>query len=311
MSIPSPQLTLEEAYSQIQLYMQEEKWLEAYRGCLEILRFDPENPKILGLKKHIEKTVHDNNVRAVKADLKRLQPLWQQKLYAQYLQELKKLEPYLPDYPPLKNVIDKAQAAYQSQVTNQQSDYYHQELQRIQDLAHQHKFSEALEGAEKLRAQKFYPKEVTKLIQALHNDWIDSELAANRDLVQSEKYEDMLLFYQKLLKLDPLNQKLAKLISQAKKRYQTHQLDQQKEFIYKSLEHIRTLYQLKKYDKSMAAAAEILQLDPANKEAKTLYKQSFRKIRKLTDREVIDQMVSINKQMDQEYKTAPKGFIRF
>ena len=44
------QLSLREAVEQIKLLIDEEKLQEAYRACLEILRYDPENIHVIHLK---------------------------------------------------------------------------------------------------------------------------------------------------------------------------------------------------------------------------------------------------------------------
>jgi hypothetical protein len=127
-------VSLDEAIKTIKQLMKEEKWLEAHRACLEVLRFDPENLKIIHLKMKIEEKVKKINKNAIKNDIKKLQPLWPQHKYEELLMNLKKLEPYLPDYPALKPLILKATKKYEEQLRGRQQDTYQSETKRIGEL---------------------------------------------------------------------------------------------------------------------------------------------------------------------------------
>lgn len=303
-------ISLEDAYKTIKRLIHEEKWLEAHRACLEILHFDPENLKIIHFKNKIEKKVSKINQKAIKSDLEKLKPLWNEGKYEELLLNLKHLEPYINDYAPLKSFIIKTRRKYNEQLHGTQEKTFQQEIKNVHELVKQKKFADALRTAERLRVMDIHGKALKKEIRTIRKAWIEQELDANKTLISGNKYEDILFFYQGLLKIDSDSEKVKKLIEQTKKNYQAYKIEEKKEFIYKSLEEIKTLFQLKKYEKAYEACSEILEYDPQNKIALKLQKRSESKAQKLIDGEVIDQMISNQKNLREEYKADRKNFIR-
>ena len=74
------------------------------------------------------------------------------------------------------------------------------------------------------------------------------------------------------------------------------------------MENIRTLCQLKKYEKALAACNEILEIDPENKEALNFQKISEKMNSKSIDDEVIKQMIHNQKNLKLEYRADKKSF---
>ena len=290
---------LQEAYKTIKQLMNDGKWLEAHRGCLEVLRFDPENIKFIHLKNTIERKVKKINIQAIRKDIASLKALWKEKKYQEILENLKHLEPYIKDYPALRPLIIKAQSKYLGQLKGEQEVNYQSETKTIESLIKEKKYQIALRNAEKLRVMGIHDNEIKRLIQNIKNSWIENEIKENETLLNSQKFEDILFFYQKLQKIDPKSEKLANTIVQTKKAYKTFKIDEKKEFIYKSLENIRTLCQLKKYEKALAACNEILEIDPENKEALNFQKISEKMNSKSIDDEVIKQMIHNQKNLKQ------------
>lgn len=310
MSSDQVQQVLKQAYDKIQSLMTENRWLEAHRACLEVLQFDPDNIRIIRFKNIIEKKVKNINKNAIKEDLKNLQSLWKEEKYEEYLRHLKELEPYIIDYPPLKDIILKAQSVYQKQVRKQQEAYYRSTIADIQKLMQEQKFQEALRDAEKLRILNVQEKELKNFIAKIRTDWVEMELKKNKHLLESQKYEDILLFYQNLLRIDSKSQKLKKLIESTKNKYMVFRIQEKRELIYKGLEKMKTLYQLQKYQRTMEAAKEILNIDPQNKEARKFFVKAEYKMARSIDKELLIQMRSAQKQMKEQYKKTKKDIIK-
>lgn len=304
------QLSLREATLQIKLFISEEKLQEAYRACLEILRYDPENIHVIRLKNKIEKKVKKINRKSVKADLAKLKPLWREKKYEELFMNLKKLESFLPDYPHLKTILLRAKKRYDKQFNHRQKRFYHDEIKRIYQLIIDKKFQDAILVNEKLQTLKIHGEALKKLLLYTRQKWIDDELEQNKILLQGEKYEDMLLFLQKLLKIDPNNLRLRHLIEGKKNQYQRYRIDEKREFIYASLEKIRTLYLRKKYEKTVDAAEEILNVDPKNKEANFFWKRALRKTRRLIQKECCALLIEARRALWEEYRKNRNEFTR-
>jgi tetratricopeptide (TPR) repeat protein len=275
-----------------------------------VLRFDPENIKFIHLKNRIEKKVKKINIQALKKDIDSLKGLWKEKKYQEILENLKHLEPYIKDYPALKPLILKAQTKYLGQLKGDQEMIFKNETTVISNLLNEKKFQDALRNAEKLRVMGIHENDLKTLIQNIKNSWIDSEIKENQTLLNSKKYEDILFFYQKLQKIDPKSKKIVTAIDQVKKTYKVYKIEEKKEFIYKSLENIRTLYQLKKYEKALIACNEILEIDPENKEAISFQKMSEKMNTKTIDDEVVKQMIHNQKNLKLEYQNNKKTFTK-
>jgi hypothetical protein len=290
--------------------MAQEKWLEAHRACLEILRFDPENIKIIRLKNRIEGVVKKINQKAVKSDLARLQPLWKEKKFDELLNQLNKLEPYTADYPALSKIIVKAQLLYKKEVAQQQEEYVKNELNNIKQLASVKKYPDAVKLAEKLRTIAMNEAELKRILKDLRTKWLDFEIEKNKGLLESQKYEDILLFYQGLYGIDGKSPKVKKLIEKAKNNYQIYKIQQKQDLMYKGLEKIKTLIQLKKYGAAADIAEEILDIDPSNKQAKEYFLKAKKKAEKKLDSELQEQLKKSNKLIRDEYKKDKKAFIK-
>ena len=102
--------------------------------------------------------------------------------------------------------------------------------------------------------------------------------------------QDIFLFYQTLLQIDPTSRKLKDLFAAAKKKSQQANIEEKRDFIFKGIEEIRTLAQLRKYDKVALAAEEILAIDPLNDEAKKFLKHAKKILNKQRDEAVRKQM---------------------
>jgi hypothetical protein len=301
---------LREARERIERLMAQEKWVEAHRACLEILRFNPENIKIIRLKNKIENSVRKLNRKALKEDLKKLVPLWRERKYDEIMPYIEKLEPYAADYGPLNRFIIKVRKEYKNRVISNQKQYLEDEINHIKQLAGENNFPEAVRLTEKLRVLLKNETELKKLLTDLRSRWINHELNTNKTLLESQNYEDILLFLQGLLRIDYRSLPVKKLIEKIKKRYQMVKVQQKKELIYKELSRIKTMYQLKKYYLAMDSAKDVLDIDPSNREAKTLFLKAKKQARKKQDREIREQMKTNRNKIKDRYKKNKKDFIR-
>ncbi len=307
---PQAKQMMKEAYERITALIAEEKWRDAHRACLEILRFDPDNIKIIRLKSRIEKNVQKLNRKAIRDDLDKLDPLWKEKRYEELLAHLKDLEPYIIDYPELKKIIVKAENGYRKQISSQQEGYYQTEKNSVKNLIEQKNYQDALRSAEKLRTLGLHEEEMKKIIKGLRKSWIQEEIDKSHILLQSEKYEDILLFYQGLLRIDSKSEIVKKRIEATKKVYEKYKIELKRETLYKNFEKMRTLFQLKKFDKALEVAQENLAIDPYNKNILKFMKKAKGKEEKAVFKELARQIKSSHRQMKEERKKDKKAFVR-
>lgn len=185
---------------------------------------------------------------------------------------------------------------------------FNQNLVDIRQMAESGNFALAIKKAQELQIPNFRDKKIENCIQQLKNDWIKSELKKNENLLKTDRYEEILLFIQGLKHIDERSSLLKKLVQKIKKKYQVYKVESKKEFIYQSTEQIRTLYQLKKYEKVIQACREVLDVDFKNREIKSLLKRAQNKLRHQIQNEVISQMLSAQKRYFSEYQINHTAF---
>ncbi len=299
-----------EATNQINAFMSKEKWLEAHSACLEILRFDPENLKVIHLKNKIKKIVKKINQKAIKQDLDNLKPLWQEQRYAELLSNLDQLQPYIPEYPQLQKVIVKAQKLYKKQMEGEHHEYIKQEQLEIQKLRENGDFQAAVRKAEKLRILAIDEQKIKNLLRDIRTQWLNSEIQKKKSLLESKMYEDTLIFLQGLYRIDKGSAKIKKLLEDTKNRYRQYKIQQKRDIIYRELERVKTLYQLKKYLPCMESAQQILEIDPTNKEALYYFKHAKNHAKKMQNKDLYKQIKNSANQMKDEYRKDKTPFIR-
>jgi len=304
------QETFNATLQQIKEMIDQGQWLDAHRSCIEVLRFDPENIKVIRLKNKIEKKVRKINIEAIKSDMKQLMPLWKAKNYPALMENIRLLAPYIDEYKPLKKFALAVEKEYQNFVLAEQEKNYHQDIGTIKDLIGKKQFQEGIRLAEKLRIQKMHLPEVYKLISDLRKKWVDYEIECKRALLNTDKWEDIILFYQGLLRIDGKSAKIKNLIEKAKKHSQMKRIEEKRDYIYSGLEKIKTLFQLKKYESAMIAANEIIMVDPENKKAGEYADKAKIKVARLIDKELIQQMKSSIKKNKQDYRLDKKNYIK-
>lgn len=301
---------LKETYKKIRELIKEEKWLNAHRACVEVLRFNPDDLNIIRYKNKIEKNVRKINITSIKQDLKKIKEIEKEKNYEKVLIHLKGLEPYINDYPTLKKIIIEAQEKYEKQVKKEQKEYVKDELDKIKQLLIDKKFQEAIRTAEKLRIQKYNEEEVKEWIKKIRIDWINDELKRKNDLLKSTKFEESLLFLNRLKKIDNKNIQLINQINQTKKRYNSYKIEQKKDEIFIGMEKAQTLILMKKYSKAINKIDEVLEIDPINTRAKKLKKKAIKKEMYKINKELKENIKKANKEIKKTFKSNKKNFVK-
>ncbi len=301
---------IKNALEQIKNLIADEKLAEAHKLCLDILRYDPENIKIIKLKNKIEKRVNKLNTRSINADLKKLQIYWKHRDFTVLMESLQALKPYASQNRKLAKFIQKVQAAYNEEIKKERHEAFQREFQKIQVFLQEHKYQEALRNAEKLRIARISEEKIKELISKVKGRWIEFEIEQNRALINSEKYEDTLIFLQSLYRIDKNSERVKSLMNKVKKIYSNYKIEQKREYIYKELEKYRTLFQLKKYDQALSTIMGLMEIDPNNKKIKRHYMKCFKKVTSMMNRELDRQMKVARKAMKESFKKSKKDFIK-
>lgn len=301
---------IQNTIDQIKSMIVQERWSDGHRICVDLLRYDPDNIEVIKLKNKIEAEVTKINRSLIKKDLDSLKPLWESKNYPELLAHLKKLEPYLADYPELAKIIIKATNEYENSLYKNNIQLLEQGIKDISMLIKENKFSEAHKICEKLKLLGVGGRKLEKCNQTIKTKWIDYLLNEKKGLLDSNNYESIKLFLQELHNIDLKSALVEKLKEKYRKKEKQFLLDSKRDFIYKSIENIKIEFQLKKYDVCMIACRELLNLDPTNSTALRLFKASRKKLEKQEEAEIYDQIKQAAKKNKKEMEKDKSKFIR-
>ncbi|MBD3360495.1 hypothetical protein GF366_01700, partial [Candidatus Peregrinibacteria bacterium] len=267
--------------------LSEGKYREAHNLCLKYLAKYPEEKRFEKLKEKIEKRVTEQNEKVIKQKLEEIKPLYKEEKYKEILKNLEPLLRIAPQNEKLKKEIIKAQEKYKEKT---------KELQKKFEEEKNEKFTKLLnEDEERLIDELFLLErdnpgniEVQKITNKFRDKLIQKKIKRKTDLIYSDKYDAIYNFIDQLKKIDDKNKRIIELVKLVKSREHGNQLTEKSEFIYDAENHLITLMKLKKYDKAIKVAEEILDLDPSNKKAKKILKKAKKKYYKQTRKFAID-----------------------
>lgn len=285
----------------VQELTEKEKWAEAYKLCNQILELDPENSSFIKLKKHIEAEVERKNQQSIENELKNLEPLLKEEKYEDYLRQISPLQSYVDQFPIIGEKIIQAQKL----MGKQYEDRRDQALEEINNEIRQKKenlnFEKIFQNLDQLEKINIDKAKLAEVRSKAANIWINKLIKENTGLINSEKFEDIIVFLLKIQKIDPQNHQINSLIQRTKEKYQSYKIENKKDYIFKTLEEIKTLYIKKSYDKAMELAERVLNIDDKNEAAKTYLEKALKKANKESDRQILKDIVANYK----KYKNLP------
>jgi hypothetical protein len=176
---------------QIERYIVSNRLKDAYAACGKLLLNFPENGKLHNLKKKIEKLVFKQNLVSVKKDLDLVKPLWNEKKYAEIIQQLKKLQSYVPGYAPVENQLEKAKKLYEKQQIQLQKDTIKNYIKSIGDNMQQKNFEKAIPLAKQLLKKIPTHEQVQYLLEKSIKLLIDQKIHNNQQLLSSNKFGEI------------------------------------------------------------------------------------------------------------------------
>ncbi len=293
----------------IQALIADGKFREARNMINQFLAKSPRDRKLIALKSFVEKNVNSHNDRLINTELKKIKPLWKEKNYQQILKNLSPLLKIAPKNEKLIKTYSKAQKKYKAKLEKDKKNFLKDQKQVLDKLLK--------ENGDKL-VKELLELEMknpgNQIVQALSKDYRDKliaqEIEKHKDLIFSDKFDVINNFLQKLLKIDKNNERIKELYSIIKKRQYGTQVEEKNEFVYQGQQHLDTLIKLKKYDKAIRVALEILSVDKDNKPVQKILKTAKRKNFNTTRNQVIKQIISEKEKSKQEYQNNRDQFLK-
>lgn len=299
----------EQIEQKINHLLSEKKYAAAYSLCKEFLLKYPDEKFFFKLKKRVEDEIRDENQSIIKEKLNELQPLWDEGKYEEILKILRELSLLNPENGKIKSWYRKASSAYQeklsqltSQFTKKQSEKLNQLLEKDPD-----RLLDELFYIERNNAKNI---EILRMTNFFRDKLITKKISTKQDFLKSEKYDSINNFIEDLKRIDPNNNQIKKLQDEVLKRKSKSQSSEKISYIYKSEKQLETLMKLKKYDKALKAAQEILSIDPNNAKVQKILQKAERKFFKQSREATIDLIMANRDQLKEQYKKDKTKFIK-
>lgn len=299
---------LEQVEQKIYILQNQGKLAEAYDLCKLYLSQYPEERSLHNLKADIEEAIEDANERVVEKKLKEMAPLWDKNEYGKIIKQLKELIKYAPNNKELKKEYQSAQEKYKEQIEEKTNEYKKQQTAKLEKLL-QENDQNFVNELYFLGNNNPGNSEVQALVKLYKNKFIEKKLAEKKELMNSEKFDDINNYLSQLEKIDPQSDILKNAKEQIRIKKHQRQNQEKQEFIYQGISHLDTLMKLKKYDKAIKAAQEILDSDKTNEIAEKIIKEAQKKLFTQTREITIEKITASQPQIKSEAKEHKDQYI--
>lgn len=286
------------------------RYKEAYDSVNKLLLNFPDNGKLIKLKARIEKIVYNNNIETVNRELYGLKQLWRDKRYDELMIRLTEIIKYVPGYGRAEKQLYKAQDLYRRRINEMQRDALANYIRTIEKSIKSGDYEKAISLAQEVLRKIPQHEKCGILLAKAKNLFIDKKIKENQVLLNSDKFEEIEKFLKDLFKLCPESIRIKKLLMKAVSREKVTVEYARKDFVFSAYEQILLLYQKGKYDKTIEALRELLEIEPDNIKALELLKKAENKFAAQLDRQVAEKIKSTRLKYKGEKRRNPKGFIR-
>ena len=299
----------EQAEQNIEILISEGKFKEAYEKCKRHLLQFPDENIFQKLKEKIEEKVQEKNEKVIDEKINEVKSLWKENNYVGILNKLKPLLKIDPENSRLRKLISKAQEEYKVKVEKLQKEFGKTQVEKLSKL---------LEEDGKLLLEELFlleknnpgNRQILRLTSDFRNKLIRKKIKEKSDLIRSEKYDDIENFISQLRKIDKKNSQIEKLEKSVKLQKHDTQLDEKSEYLYKSHTHLDTLMRLKKFDKAIIVANEILEVDENNEKILKTLKKAENLYFKSTKKTSIESIGKSLQNLSKEYKKDKTQFVK-
>ncbi|MCX6734934.1 MAG: hypothetical protein NTZ25_03415 [Candidatus Peregrinibacteria bacterium] len=264
-------------YDQLELKINslitERKFKEAFNVCKESILQYPNESRFPKIKERIEKAVEEENENIIKNKLEEIKAMWKEEKFLEILKTLKNLLAASPNNSKLKGLYTDAEKEYRKQYEKLNEKFNKDQRKRLDSVLKENP-NQLTEDLYILTKENPGNQNVKDLVAEYEEKLIAKKIEDKSELINSNKYDVIENFLDELRKINKFSKKIQDVEMELKKRKLEGEIVQTKEFVYGGEKHLDTLVKLKKFDKAMQAAQEILKVDPQNEEAKRVLENS-------------------------------------
>jgi tetratricopeptide (TPR) repeat protein len=283
---------------------------EAFEKCKDILQKFPNEKALKKIKKSIEEKLLYKNKQKVKINIKEAKRLFKQGETEQALRLIKDTLVLSPNNEDLKDLYRKFQEAYKEKLEETEKEFIKKQYEHLKKLIDEDQYPQFIQAVDRLESENKSNKNIQKLIKDVKAILIEKEIKNKKDLLDSEKFEDIENFIQGLENIDADSEIVKNLRVYIKRRKMGSQIEDVEEFIYAGENNLVTLMKLKKYEEAMQVCEEILQTDPNNRAVIRIYKKAKRKAFYKSRSEAVRNILLKLPALKAEYKQNKENFIR-
>lgn len=287
----------------------EKKLRLAHDRCLATLKNFPTEKRFLKLKEKIESLAEEENEKYIDAQIENAEQLMEAEKYVEAIKTLNPLLKLTKSTGKIEKLIIKSQEKYKSKTEKQISEFKKQEGKRLEDILTKEP-DRLLDELYYLENENQGNKTVLALTAEYRGKLIGKKIKEKSALLNSTKYDDINHFIMQLKAIDKNDPQIAALEQMMKLRQHNVQIDRQREHIYESQKQLITLMQLKKFDKAIKVAEEILTMEPSNKEVQKILAKANSKFFKQTKSQSIDTILQNQSALEADYKKNVGEYIK-
>lgn len=287
----------------------EKKLRLAYDRCLATLKNFPTEKRFIKLKSKIEVLAEDQNEKYINDQIKNAEKLIDEEKYVDAVKILKPLLKLTKNTGKIEKLIIRSQEKYKAKTEKQIEEFKKQERRRLNELLEKDP-DHLLDELFYLENENQGNKTILSITAEYRGKLIAKKIKEKSVLLSSTKYDDINHFILQLKAIDKNDKQIAALEQEIKLRQHNIQLNQQKEHIYESQKQLITLMQLKKFDKAIKVAEEILAMEPGNKEVQKILAKANSAFFKQTKSRAIKAILKNQSAFEEDYKKSREEYIK-
>lgn len=300
---------LQQLEKNIQLLINQEKFSEAYELCRKSIQLNGKDRNLLSLQRLIEKEVSLRNQELLKKQYREIKQILSQKDYLEALKRLKILMNTNPNNKKIESLWRWTQSKYQRQTQKAEASYLYRTEKSLKQLYRENS-PQLLSRVIELEQHNPGNLRVVQLTKRYRDQIIKRKIAQMQPLLKSDKLDDINHFLSDLEKIDSNSPDLLALKQKTKIRFRQENTRAKREYIYKGISYFEVLMKLKKFDKAIQAAKEILQNEPDNHEVRRKLAWAENAFFDQCRDQSIDNIRSTAKELQSKYLSEPEKFIK-
>jgi len=300
---------LAEIQNRIEAMLSANKDKDAYDLCLQVLKKLPDNKDFNKLRDVIEEKIEKGNKILIDKKIAELKPLVSEKRYEEILREL---NPFVKTYQTSKlvNFYRDIYSLYAKQIEVNQKDKLAELEMKSDNLINTEQEEGLLQELYKLEKNNIGNYKIQELVKKIKTKIIKRKIKEKSDLIYSDKYNAIANFIESLKRIDDHSDDVAKMEKEVRGRVEGKQQENKNEFIFNGKNYLQTLMHLKKFDKAVKVAQELLEVDENDKFVKSVLKKAESKMFSQTRDSSIVSIEESKEYLKREYSKEKDKFVK-